>query len=141
MQFIYKPEGADPKTWEFKPTKMLSVEAEAIEDVTGWTYTEFGEKFMAGSTKAYHALLWVLLRRSTPGLKYDAVQFAMDEISIDYSDEEKRALVAAMREAGDSLDEEQRAHLEALLAEVDVPEPDPKEDQASPSDGGGGSGQ
>ena len=120
MKFVYKPEGADPKVWDFKPNKLMNVESEKIEDLTGWTYQEFGEKFMMGSTKAYHALLYVFLKRETPTLKYDQVQFAMDEIEVEFGDEEKIALVDAMREAeaAGQLDDDELAQLRVMEAEV-----------------------
>lgn len=96
MKFAYTPEGADTKTWDFRPGTLPNVEAEAIEDATGWTYTEFGVKFMKGSSKAYHALLWVYLRRTHPGLKYDQVEFTSDEIEVSYEPDETRGLIAAL---------------------------------------------
>ena len=118
MKFIYKPEGAEPREWVYRPRKMLNVESEAIEEITGWTYAEFGEKFMAGSMKAYHALLWVFLRRGTPGLKYDAVQFSMDEVDTDYDDDEIRDMVTQLEEHEDELGDAELAALTELREEL-----------------------
>lgn len=140
MKFTYTPEGGEPRSWDFKPRKLLNVESELIEDVTGWTYQEFGEKFMAGSTRAYHALLWILLKRTTPGLKYDAVQFSMDEVDVEPDDEEKRAMFDLLAEDSD-LTDDQRDALREILGDQDTPAAaDPKGSPES-SDGGGGSGQ
>lgn len=122
MKFTYKPEGADPKVWEYRPNKLMNVEAEKIEDLTGWTYQEFGERFMSGSTKAYHALLYILLKRETPTLKYDQVQFAMDEIEVEFGEVEKAAMLDALREAEASgqLDDDEESMAQLRLLEEEL---------------------
>jgi hypothetical protein len=94
---------------------MSSFEAEMIEKVTGMTYPQFGESFMAGSTLAQHALLWVLLRRENRGLKYGDVKFTLDEFEIAFDPVE----VDAMREAldGDDLSDDEREALSAFIEE------------------------
>jgi hypothetical protein len=83
-KFIYKPEGADPLSWDFDPDKMKSSELIAIEEATGWTAAEWGDAAERGSVKAVNALLWVMLRRDRPGLDLDQVpDFDMTEIDFE----------------------------------------------------------
>lgn len=85
-KFIYKPEGAEPRTWHFDADKMKSVEMMAIERLTGLTYAEWAEAAERGSITAVHALLYVLLKRDVPGLDPDEVQFTLDEIDMEADD-------------------------------------------------------
>lgn len=117
MQLVYAPEGAEAQRWEFDPNKIMNVEAEAIERETGWTFSEFGQQFLKGSTTARHALLWIMLKRKTPGLKYAEVQFAMDEVDVVFTDEELRVVVKALQDkaASTGLDAQESKALDALL--------------------------
>jgi hypothetical protein len=96
MQFVYKPEGADVRRWDFAPEKLMNVESEAIERVTKMTYTEWAGAVERGSVTALHALLWVMLKRGEPTLTYEAVQFSLSEVDFELSDEESVEALAAM---------------------------------------------
>lgn len=86
MKFVYKPEGADPRSWDFDPDKMLSAEMMAVERLTGMTWREWIDACARGSITAIHALLYVFLKRSTPTLQPDQVEFSIAEI--DFEDDE-----------------------------------------------------
>lgn len=118
MRLIYSPEGAEPQSWDFEPRKIMNPEAELIERYTGWTFEEFGQQFLKGSTLARHALLYVMLKRKTPGLRFEEVQFAMGEVDVVFGDEEMRAFRAALEEKRDSvgLDDKEQAALDELVA-------------------------
>lgn len=118
MQLVYAPEGAEAQRWDFDPNKIMNVEAEAIERETGWTFAEFGQQFLKGSTTARHALLWIMLKRKTPGLKYAEVQFAMSEVDVVFSDDELVSVVEALRRkaAESGLDDKEQAALETMEA-------------------------
>lgn len=83
MYFVYKPEGVEPTRWKFEPFKLMSPEVEAIEDHTGLAFKDFLEAFQGGSFKAIHGLLWVLMKRDRPTLKWHEVQFCMDDIDFE----------------------------------------------------------
>lgn len=125
MKISYTPEGGERREWTYKPNKMLSIDAEAIERVTGWTFQEFGEKFMAGSALAQHALLWILLRKDNRGLKFSEVRFAMDEFDMDFDAEERAAMREVLENDGAELDDDERAQLEKYLAEEEIEVADP----------------
>lgn len=97
MRITYTPEGADPQVFEFKPGKLMSPEAEAIERHTGLTYKQFTEALGETSVLATHALLYVFLKRGNPTLKYDQIQFCMDEIEIDLDDDEAANAITELR--------------------------------------------
>lgn len=113
------PHDLGKKTFNFKPEKLMSAEAEAIEDVTDWTYQQFQQKFMLGSMKAWRAVLWVLLKREFPTLKHREVSFEAGAIMVDFDDQETADMRAAAIADPDLDDETREAILDALR---DVPE-------------------
>ena len=123
MQFVYKPEGAEPRKWDFDPSKLLNVEAEAIERQTGLTYAEWGEAVTKGSMTALHGLLWVLLKRDQPTLKYDAVQFCLADLDFEVDDDESAQIRADLeaQAAEGTLSEDDAALLERLTEQDATP--------------------
>lgn len=119
MIIKFSPEGEEPKEFEFFPSKLLSVEAEAIENVGGdtWeTFEEFGHKFIRGNVRAYRAALWIMLKRhENPKLRFQDLAFKMDEISVDYSKTELTKIKEAIEEDEDAVPENMR---EAALAQI-----------------------
>jgi hypothetical protein len=97
VRFTYAPEGADPKSWDFKPGKLMSVEAELIERTTGMTYAEWLDALGSGSMSAQHALLWVFMKRSNPAIKYDEIQFCADDIQSEPDDDEAQQALDKLR--------------------------------------------
>lgn len=118
MRFVYQPEGADPKKFEFAPEKLMSPEAEAIERHTGMTYTDWNIAVSKGSMLALHGLLFVMLKRSDPTLKWDAVQFSLSELDFELDDEESAQALADLEEKAKvgELDANDEALLERLRA-------------------------
>lgn len=130
--FVYQPEGAEPREWAWAPLKMPSPDAELIEQLSGMLFSEWIEAVAAGSMKARHALLFVLLRKEQPGLKYDEVHFAYGETSWRLSDDELIARIKNIRRLpadewtdndrvvlanyGDRLTQAQRDQVDADLA-------------------------
>ncbi len=96
MKFVYTPEGADPRSWDFDPNKLLNVEAEIIERHTGLTFAEVIENMSKGSMLALHGILFVLLKRSDPTLKWDSVQFSLSELDLDLDEDEAQAARAEL---------------------------------------------
>jgi hypothetical protein len=90
MDFVYKPEGVEPRRWPFAPYKMLSPEAELIERKTGMAFADFARVVTEGSMLALRALTFVLLKRSDPTLKWDSLQIAMADVDFELDDDEKR---------------------------------------------------
>lgn len=133
MKFTYTPgDESAAREWLVKPEKMANVEAEAIERVSGLRFPEWNEELRHARMSAVHALLWVLLRRDIPGLKYEAVEFTAEEYELDFDDDEKVELLRALEEgieAGDVLSPEQeeaRVELSAAVGHLLVAD-EPKE--------------
>ncbi len=98
MQFVYKPEGAEPRRWDFNPAKLMSPEVEAIERHTALAFGEWINQVGRGSFVAIHGLLYVLLKRTHPTLKWDEVQFCMEDIDFEMNAEERAEALAALEE-------------------------------------------
>lgn len=132
MKLVYTPEGAERREWEFDPNRILNVEAEAIERATGLTWTEVLQATGRGSVGAIHAILWVLLKRSTPTLGYDDVVFGMHEVDFQVDDADAQNIVdtlTAKRGRGEALSPEETRVYDALIAQGVKPTPpadDPK---------------
>ena len=133
MLIIYRPEGGEEQTWQFDPQEMLDVEATAIERVTGFTYAEFGEKFLKGSILAWKALLWVLRRRTEPTLAFRDVSVRVKEFEWKLDAEERKVALANLPEL--DTDAEREAILK-FLGPAEEQEPDaPKEPAPARSNG------
>jgi hypothetical protein len=113
---IYMPQDGERQEFPFKPNRLLSVEAEAIEDVGGesWSsHAEWWSKLGAGNFKARRALLWVMLRRANPRLRFAEVVIYVDELLLDY-DEDERARIRERIESSDMDANEKAANLRLL---------------------------
>lgn len=127
MKFVYKPEGADPREWEFDPARLMSPEVETIERHTGFTFQQWVEAIGDGSFLAFHGLLYVLLKRTTPTLKWTDVQFCMADIDMSMSAEEEDDLIARLIEKRDSegLDPSEAKYLEQIQAKREAAAEEP----------------
>lgn len=121
MKITYRPRDGEPREWVWKPSEMESHEAELIEDAMDLPYQACVSKFLAGSTRARRALMWVFLRREHPALRFEQVRFRMDEVGDDFDDDE----LARMRERlegppeDDALDADARERIAEILANRD----------------------
>jgi hypothetical protein len=80
------PEGSDePKRWKYNPKKLMSAEREALERRTGRNFTEFTIDVQKGNSLCRRALLFMYLKREHPGVKFDDVDFAWDELTLEHS--------------------------------------------------------
>lgn len=131
MRFVYRPDGVEPRSWEFEPAKMMSPEAEAIERLTKMTFVQWQSSVQDGSMLAIRALLWVLLKRSNPGIKFESLEFSMGEIDWELGEQERVDVIrvlTAKQDSGEALTLEEAQLLEELTAESDdTGDDDPKE--------------
>ena len=131
MKFVYKPEGTEPKKWDFAPRKLLVAELIEIEKRTGLAFEEWSQRFRSSSALAIHAYLYVMLKRELPTLKWDDLSWTMDEVDFELGDDEAstaRAALEAKRETAEGLTGDEAALLESLVADgVQLPaDDDPK---------------
>lgn len=91
-KLIYVPEDGERQEFDFDPTGLMSVDAEAIEEAGGnqWeTYGEFIDKLQRGSQRAWRAALWIMLRQQNPTLQFVHLVVKVNEIIwIEDDDEE-----------------------------------------------------
>jgi len=89
MFLIYQPEGQDePTRWRYAPKRLMSVEREDIERRTGKNFAQFTTDVLQGNSLCRRALLFTYLRRDHPKTRFEDVDFAWDELTLDYSRQE-----------------------------------------------------
>jgi len=111
---VYTQEGAEePKRWKYNPRRIMSAERENIERLTGRNWTDFTKEVVQGSSICRRALLFTFEKREHPTLRFDDVDFAWDELTLEYS---KGELTQMRDAAAESAPAELRP---AVLARID----------------------
>jgi hypothetical protein len=86
VYLIYTPDGAnEPKRFKYQPQKLLSAEREMLERRTGLDFAEFTQKVLKGNGACRRALLFMYLKREHPTLRYEDVDFAWDQLTLEFS--------------------------------------------------------
>jgi hypothetical protein len=125
VYLVYSPEGSDePKRWAYNPRKIMSAERENIERRTSRNWSEFTKDVLQGNSLCRRALLFTFLKREHPTVKWDDVDFAWDELLLEYS---KAELIQIRENAAEEAVGEQR---EAILAKLDADIAEAYEDPA-----------
>lgn len=128
MYLVYAPEGSEePNRWKYNPRKIMSAEREWIERRTDRNWSEFTKDVVAGSSLCRRALLYTFLKREHPTVKWDDVDFAWDELKLEYS---KAELIELRSTIAESATGDEAA---AVLAKLDEEITEAYED---PEDGG-----
>jgi hypothetical protein len=86
MQLTYTPEDGDPQVFDFHVERLMSFEAEALEEAGGeqWeTVHEWANKFDRGSMRAIRAALWIMLRRQQPTLRFSDLVVRVNELKME----------------------------------------------------------
>jgi hypothetical protein len=116
MKLKYTPDGAEAQLWDVQLGKLRSHESEAIEKRTGLHYGgDFKEALLKGGMLARRALLFTMLRRTHHTIRFDDVDFADDELELQFDLDEWRRMYAEV-EASADLDDEVKAEKLALFA-------------------------
>ncbi|MBC2903530.1 hypothetical protein [Streptomyces cupreus] len=127
MFLVYSPEGSEePKRWKYNPRKIMSAEREWIERRTDRNWSEFTKDVVQGSSLCRRALLYTFLKREHPSVKWDDVDFAWDELKLEYSKAELIELRATVAESASG--DERAAVLEKLDAEIAEAYEDPEDE-------------
>lgn len=125
MYLVYQPEGQDePTRWWYDPAKLMSVERETIEKLTGEDFSDFTKKAMNGNSLCRRALLFVFLKRQHPTLKFADVDYAWDELKLEFSKPELRDIREKLptKFSGDELVEMQATFDQQIDEAPDSPE-------------------
>jgi hypothetical protein len=127
MYLVYTPEGSEePKRWRYNQKKLMSAEREMLERYTGRNFSEFTVDVQKGNSKCRRALLYLYLKREHPTLKFDDVDFAWDELTLEHS---KGELQLMRENVADSVPADQLAAvLEKLDEEIAAAYEDPDEE-------------
>lgn len=136
MILTFTPGEGDVQRWEIQLGRFRVGEMKAIDKATGLRFgSTFKQALLEGDTSARQALLWVLQRRQHPTLKLDDVDFADDELTLEFQRPELVEILAGL-ESAPGIPEDQReaaaAAIRAQLAELDD-EPDDAEGKAPAS--------
>lgn len=129
-RLIYRPEGVDPKVFDFKFDRLLLPECVEIEKSMGPGFDYYADAqrlFFSGNAALWFALLFVLLKREQPTLRRESLAHVhAGMLDADFSDDEAADVAARLRdEFGDEAgwSDEQRdavAEVEARLPAVPV---------------------
>jgi hypothetical protein len=115
VYLVYQPEGeSEPQRWQYNPLKLRATEREMLERRTDLNFSEFTGKVLQGSSLCRRALLFLFLRRQHPRIKWEDVDFAWDELRLEYS---KQELTQMREKVADTLSGRE---LEAALIQVDA---------------------
>jgi hypothetical protein len=89
MFLVLQREGEqEPSRWRYDPRKLMSVEREDLERRTGRNFAAFTTDVLQGNSLCRRALLFTYLRREHPKTKFEDVDFAWDELKLEYSKQE-----------------------------------------------------
>ena len=117
MRVTYTPEDGEEQVWDFDPRRVRQSEAEMIEKRAGCRWDEWVTLCKAEQAGALRVLLWHLMRRQHPALRFDDVpDFYMGEISVDLDLGELRETRAEVEKRANQFSEDELAR---ALAEID----------------------
>jgi hypothetical protein len=88
MKIIYTPEGEPPREYIYSPGRIRTAQAEMLEKRTGMTWGDFNQALARGSVLARRALLWHFERQTHPTLRFEDVDFALDELEVRFDKSE-----------------------------------------------------
>lgn len=119
MYLVYQPEGSEePTRFKYNPRRLMSAEREMLERKSGKDFSDFTAAVLSGNSVCRRALLYMFLKRQHPTVKWDDVDFAWDELKLEYSRQE----LAKMREtvAENTSGEERENTLASLDKEIET---------------------
>lgn len=131
MYLVYQPEGSDePKRFKYNPRKLMSPEREMLERKTDRDFSDFTSAVLSGNSLCRRALLYMFQKREHPGIRWDDVDFAWDELKLEYSKQE----LLKMREAiSENTSGDERAATLATLDEQIATAIDESDDEGKAS--------
>lgn len=124
MFVTYRPDGQKPQVFEFRPGRVLSSHAMMIEKryakalgEKSATWDQFKAAVMSGSSVARRVLLWHLLSRTHPTVRFeDTPDFYEGELLVEHSKEE----LSEMREMLEKSPSIPESDLAIILTKLDV---------------------
>lgn len=114
MIVTYTPADGEKKVWQYQQSELSSREAEDVEEATGMLFAEWQMKVLQGSMRARRGLLWMLLKRDDPKLRFDDVAFRVDELEVDWDAQEKKRVRTTIEHSKDLSEENKRLAMQLL---------------------------
>lgn len=99
MIIKYSPQGQPAQVFTWDPGTVRAAEAELLEVKFGGTWDEFNVQLLKGSMRSRRVMLWHLLKRDHPTLKFDDVDFAANEIELEFNADELQQFRAGIEKA------------------------------------------
>lgn len=119
MDVTYTPEGGAPQSWSFVAGRVPMSEAERIEAHAGCTWDEWITRLQSGAARARRVLLWHLMRRQHPSMRYeDTPDFMMSELVLEYDAAELQRMLDNI-DAIPVSEDEKNAVRAALMSELE----------------------
>ncbi|MEU9654845.1 hypothetical protein [Streptomyces chartreusis] len=119
MYLVYQPEGSDePKRFKYNPKRLMSAEREMLERKTDRDFSDFTSAVLSGNSLCRRALLYMFLKREHPGIRWDDVDFAWDELKLEYSKQELLKMRDAISE--NTSGDERAATLSTLDEQIET---------------------
>lgn len=119
MILTYTPDDGNAVKWVFRPDDMLDRESEEIERRTDWTWPEFLEKLQKQSTLARRVLLWVLLRRQHPTLRFEDLSFRQSQCVLEFDRTELESMRSEIEKSPDRPGVDRALILDVLAREIE----------------------
>lgn len=135
MIVTFKPDEGEARVYEFKPDRLMFVEAEELERLTKLPYEGgFQQAIFEGSALARRALTFVFEKRTHPTLAWKTFgDFPVSAIKVEYDKSELADMRAALATA--PLTDEERAQASAAIDQLEVDAPEaPKAPPSAPVD-------
>jgi phosphodiesterase/alkaline phosphatase D-like protein len=108
------PADGEPREWTFTAGRVRASEAQLLEREFGENWDNFTMGVQSGSMKARRVLLWHLLRRDHPMLRFDDVpDFFADELTVEMEVAELAPMIDRISKA--NLPAEKREQIVAAL--------------------------
>lgn len=100
MIVTYTKTGEEPRTWTFNPEDVSESTAEVIERRFGTdspTYEAWQQGIHQGMARARRVLLWFLLWRDHPALRFEEVDPKRSELKVEFTVSEITAMIERVR--------------------------------------------
>lgn len=138
MKLVYKPKGGEKQSWpaDLEEIDLDLAEIGDLEKTAGMSLMAFRQQMVLGHFGILRPLLYVLLKRTDPSLKYGDFRPKLAEIDYEQERPELEALKARVLADPEFPDrDETLAQVERQLAELPEPEPGPGKGRGSASGG------
>lgn len=120
MFLIYTPDGQDEQVYTFRPNEVRASEAEIIERLAERTFTEVVQGVLGGDARCRRAVLFAMLKRAHPSVKFADVDFGWGELTVEMSKQEHASILTDMPDDGTMTSERERIRAEMETARDDA---------------------